>query len=410
MDPNHENAGTAHAVPLRKYPHALAPRAATMLLALMLAISMGISAASPARADSHRGVYFDRTPDTTLPDPAISRQLVNSSANGGFVHVPFSAGDLRTLLSGSTFNGAATVDGTDMTVATAYGVPAFNGDVVSSDRLVFGLSANGVPSGCDFTVLFPVLGDTPTSDQSVAINYVIGGERTSTAKLGYVRMRPTAGVAGQWLCMYRETQILEVNNPTPKYYDAQRSPIVMTRDRITLAVDGSTPAPAAEEETESEEQAEAPEPETVDEGTDEATATEEDPDAEDTEAEVTEDQEVTTQEAEEDDAATPATPATPAETATEDEADEEATLETAADVVDDEGGQSLLIPILLGLIVVLLGGLLLILARGRKQDQPASSTVAAAPPAPSSPAPAATEPHTDSTNDATSASREEPDA
>ncbi len=385
----------------------------TLLLAMMLALGMSIIAASPASADGHRGVYFDLQPDTTLPDPAISTQLVNSSANGGFVHVPFSAGDLRTLLSGRTFNGAATVNGRDLTVATGYGVTGYSGAIVFPDRLVFGLSANGAPSGCDFTKLVPALGDTPTSDQSVAINYVIGGESTSTAKLGYVRMRPTGTVAGQWLCMYRETRILEVANATPKYYDAQRSPIVMTRDRLTLAVDGATPAPAAEEETESEEVAEAPEPEPVDEGTDEETATEEDADAEDAEeaeAEDAEDQEVTTQEAEEDNAANPATPATPAETATEDEADEEATLETAADVVDDEGGQSLLIPILLGLIVVLLGGLLLILARGRKQDQPAGAAVAAAPAAPSTPAPAAPEPRTDSTDDATAGSADEPDA
>jgi hypothetical protein len=369
-----------------------------MLLALVVAVGLGIGSAAPARADGHLGLLFDGTPDFTLPNTAITRQITDASVNEGYVQIPFSAGALDTLLAGPTFNGPANLpDGRSVTVATAFTVERFFGNRISYDRLLFGLSPDGQRARCDFSALTrevtrqsldgPV-NATPSTDRSVSVTYVIGDELNAGAKIGFIRITPTAEMAGNWVCMYRETLIREVNNPSPTTYDVQRSQVVMTAEWINIGFPGALSDPGrVEEDEEDEEEAEvaAPEPEADDEA--------EEDEADDADADAAADEADETDAAADADAADADAEDTPADDAdanddgtseaaaivgsteesTDDDATDDPALEASAAVGDDGDGRGLLIPVLLALVVVLLGGIVLVLARGRDRERPVES-------------------------------------
>ena len=379
------------------HQHARASRLMTALLALMIAVGLGIGSAAPARADGHLGLLFDGTPDFTLPNTAITRQITDASVNEGYVQIPFSAGALNTLLAGPTFNGPANLpDGRSVEVRTAFTVENFFGNRIQYDRLLFGLSPDGQRARCDFSALTrevtrqsldgPV-NATPSTDRSVSVTYVIGDELNAGAKIGFIRITPTPENAGKWVCMYRETLIREVNNPSPTTYDVQRSQVVMTAEWINIGFPGALSDPGrveedeAEEDEEDEEEAEvaAPEPEAAPDDL------EVDDEAEiaDTEASDDADQsaeETDTAESEDTDAAeadgagesrtSEATSDSAASTEeASDDASDSAAIEAADTGAQDEGGQGLLMPFLIGLVVVLLGAIAIVLARGQKQEQ-----------------------------------------
>lgn len=382
-------------------PHARPPRPTSLLLVLVAAVGLSIGIAAPASAEGHLGLLFNGTPDFTLPNTAISRQITDASANEGYVQIPFSAAALNTLLAGPTFNGPANLpDGRSVEVRTAFTVDNFFGNRVSYDRLLFGLSPDGQRASCDFSALTrevtrqsldgPV-NATPSTDRSVSVTYVLGGELDASAKLGFIRITPTAEMAGNWVCMYRETLIREVNNPTPTTYDVQRSQVVMTAEWINIGFPGALSDPGrVEEDEEDEEEAEvaAPEPEA------EQDDLEADVEVEAADAEASDDadevaEETDTADAEDTDAAeadgadeggtsevTSDSAASTEELSDEDPSDG-AAIEAADSGARDEGGEGLLVPLLIGLVAVLLGAIAIALARGRKQKQ--SVTIGAEP-------------------------------
>ena len=371
--------------------------ALTLVVALAaLAGLAGLERPAAAQTAGSRGALFDSAPDTTLPNVSALNQITNADTNDGYVHFPFSAADLRPLLGGSTFNGAASLpDGRSLNVRTGAAVDGYSGSIVFFDRLIFGLSPSNDPAECNFEALAREIAETPTTKQYVAITYAVGDERSPGPKLGYVRLEPSQDTAGTYLCMRRETQVLEVNNSSPKYYDLQRSPISISQAWINIGFIGSRSDPDRVEEDEAEEAPEpepaadaeeAEEPESTDADADEEAEADADAEADteadaDAEADASEDADAAGDAseagdggAEDDGAATVET--TDAATEAVTSADDDRSSDEGS--TDDPGGDGMLIPVLLGLIVLLLAGLLLVLARrGRDTESPVAAAVAA---------------------------------
>ena len=369
--------------------------ALTLVVALAaLAGLAGLERPAAAQTAGSRGALFDSAPDTTLPNVSALNQITNADTNDGYVHFPFSAADLRPLLGGSTFNGAASLpDGRSLNVRTGAAVDGYSGSIVFFDRLIFGLSPSNDPAECNFEALAREIAETPTTKQYVAITYAVGDERSPGPKLGYVRLEPSQDTAGTYLCMRRETQVLEVNNSSPKYYDLQRSPISISTAWINIGFIGSRSDPDLVEEDEAEAApepepaADAEEPEAADADADEEAEADADAEADtdaeaDAEADASEDADAAGDASEAGDGDAGGDGAATVETT--DDATEAVT--SAADdgssdegSADDPGGDGVLIPVLLGLIVLLLAGLLLVLARrGRDTASPVAAAVAAA--------------------------------
>ena len=398
------------------------PRRLRRLVAVSLAVTLGL--ANPAAADGHLGLLFNGSPDITLPRVALSSQLTNNpDGNDGWVHFPFSVGDARTLLSSDTFNGPASLpDGRRLPVGTGYDVPGYDGQIVFSDQLVFGLSSDGTVASCDYDVLTVEMGDTPSSKYAAAVTLVVGDFQSPGAKLGYVRLTPDLATAANWLCMYREMRIIEARNASPKYYDDQRSNPTVSEVWINIGFEGSRsdPAladadepeaePAAEADADEAEEAEAEEPAEPEAEAEADADADADAEAEaDTDAETDADADADAEgDAEEADAAAEDGEEAATDTGADDDtaaaADDDPAVTAAEETVDagaeEDGG--LLVPGLLGLIALLLVGLIVVLGRNRRRDDtpaaapaaaPAATPAAAAPPA--APADGATEGATD---------------
>ncbi len=385
-------------------------RAIALTVAVLLAALVGlVGLERPAAAQTaaSRGALFDGKPDVTLPVTSALTQLYGD-ANDGYVHFPFSASDLASpLLAGSTFNGLASLpDGRSLTVSTGASVSGYTGQIVFSDRFAVGLSPSRDADQCDFSALIGELATEPSAKNRVALTYAIGNENTPGPKLGYLRIEPSLDVSGKYVCMRRETQVLEVANSSPKYYDMQYSPVMVSGASIDTGFIGSRSASGRVEEDEDEAEAEPaaeeePAEEEVEEEADEAADADADAEA-DAEAETDADADA------EAEAGTDADADAAAETdaaadddaeaaeAAEESADEAEAVTAAADDDGDAAGDtagedagSILVPALLGVIALLLAGLLLVLARRRRPEQPAAAP-AAAPAAPAEgPAPVA---------------------
>lgn len=398
MTPTHQLDGstasgapaTAGASPVTR---ALALTVAVLLAAFVGLVGMERPAAAQTAAS--RGALFDGTPDVTLPATSALTQLF-ADANDGYVHFPFGASNLASpLLAGSTFNGLASLpDGRSLTVRTGASVSGYTGQIVFSDRIAVGLSPSRDAAQCDFGVLTPELASEPSAKNRVALTYAVGDENTPGPKLGYLRIEPTVELGGNYVCMRRETQVLEVANSSPKYYDLQYSPVVVSNESINVGFIGSRSDPArVEEEGEEEPEAQpAAEEEAVEADAEaeeeEAEAEEQAGDADDTaETDADEEQagdadEADADSAEEADADAEGDAEADDAAETDDDASdasegssEEAEVVTAA---DDEDAGSTLVPALLGVIAVLLAGLLLVLARRRPEAQPAATPAAPA--------------------------------
>lgn len=410
MTPTHQLDGstasrapaTAGASPVTR---ALALTVAVLLAAFVGLVGMERPAAAQTAAS--RGALFDGTPDVTLPATSALTQLFDADVNDGYVHFPFSGANLASpLLAGSTFNGQASLpDGRSLTVRTGASVSGYTGQIVFSDRIAVGLSPSRDAAQCDFGVLTRELASEPSAKNRVALTYAVGDENTPGPKLGYLRIEPTVELGGNYVCMRRETQVLEVANSSPKYYDLQYSPVVVSNEWINVGFIGSRSDPARVEEEEEEEpeaqpaaEEEAAEADVEEEAEEEAEAEEQAGDAAD-EADADEEQAADADEADADtaeEADADAEGGAAADDAAETGADADASDADASDAsegssegsseeaevvtaADDEDAGSTLVPALLGVIAVLLAGLLLVLARRRRPEaQPAATPAAPA--------------------------------